>query len=111
MWMVKHKEQLRTVQSTLIAPSEYVLPPAKTALSGGGGGGDHSKLEASRGAAPKFKMDQVTPPMIIRNETPKLAAEPSVVVPKIDMQSPQLDLGDPMAHLSAPSNGVGIGAG
>ncbi len=51
-------------------------------VGGGGGGGDHDKTVAPKGRLPKFSMQQITPPaMVIRNDNPKLAVEPTVVVP------------------------------
>lgn len=103
---------------TLIAPSEDVppLPPSKTQVGGGGGGGDRDKLQAPKGKLPKLSMEQITPPaMVVRNDNPKLAVEPTVVVPpQIKMASNNLPtLGDPMSHLPSgpPSNGTGSGGG
>jgi protein TonB len=104
---------------TLIAPSSdsYALPVAKKIVSGGGGGGDHDPLPAPKGRLPKIAMQQITPPQIvIRNERPKLAVEPTVVIP------PQVQLADnhmPNLGVSAavpmpaapPSNGSGSGGG
>ncbi len=104
---------------TLIAPSPetYTLPVAKKIASGGGGGGEHEKLTAPKGRLPKAAMQQITPPeIIVRNEQPKLAAEPTVVVPPqlhlADNHMPSL--GNPAAVPlpSAPvSNGIGSGGG
>lgn len=104
---------------TLIAPSpdSYTLPVSKTIAGGGGGGGEHELLAAPKGRLPKPAMQQIVPPQIIvRNEQPKLVAEPTVVVP------PQLhlaenhmpNLGNPAAAAlpSAPaSSGTGSGGG
>jgi TonB family protein len=104
---------------TLIAPSpdSYALPIAKTIASGGGGGGEHEKLLAPKGRLPKPAMQQIVPPQIVvRNEQPKLVAQPTVVVP------PQLHIAEnrmpTLGDLSAiplpsapPSNGVGSGGG
>jgi protein TonB len=110
--------QLQKPQATvtLIAPDDIPpLPPSKSVAGGGGGGGDRDKLLASKGKLPKFSMQQITPPMVVvRNENPKLAVEPTVVVP------PQIHLamnnmpnfGDPMSRIpSPPSNGTGFGSG
>ena len=104
---------------TLIAPSPdtYALPTAKKVVSGGGGGGDHDPLPAPKGRLPKFAMQQITPPQIVmRNEKPKLTAEPTVVVPpQVHMaENRMLNLGSPTsAPLPAapPSNGTGSGGG
>jgi protein TonB len=104
---------------TLIAPSPdtYALPVAAKVASGGGGGGEHAKVIAPKGALPKVAMQQITPPQIIvRNEQPKLVAEPTVVMPpQVHMAENHMPtLGDPnsVPMPSAPvSNGVGSGGG
>lgn len=109
-----------TQQITLVAPdiSDYMPLSAKQhdKIGGGGGGGDHDKLVAPKGKLPKFSMQQITPPaMVIRNDNPKLAVEPTVVVPpQIKLAStPALNYGDPKSALpSGPaSNGTGMGGG
>lgn len=92
----------------------YVLPSSAHQAGGGGGGGDRDKLQASRGALPRFAREQITPPVVvIRNEHPKLAAEPTVVVPpELKLAQPTGQLGDPLSTiLGPPSNGVGAGGG
>src|SRR5580700_3918460 len=68
---------------TLVAPDDIPpLPPSKTQAGGGGGGGDRDILQASKGRLPKQSMVQITPPMVVvRNPDPKLAVEPTVVIP------------------------------
>jgi periplasmic protein TonB len=105
-----------TAVMSLIRPDDVpVLPPSKTKVGGGGGGGDHDKLQAVKGKLPKLAMEQFTPPaVVVRNEHPKLAIEPTVVVPpQIKMASNMPNLGDPMSHLPSgpPSNGTGSGSG
>ena len=102
---------------TLVAPDDIpTLPPSKTVAGGGGGGGDRDKLQAPKGRLPKFAMEQITPPaVVVRNDHPKLAVEPTVVVPPqihLAMNSVPT-LGDPMSHLPSgpPSNGTGSGGG
>jgi TonB family protein len=104
---------------TLIAPSpdSYALPVATKIASGGGGGGVHERLAAPKGRLPKPAMQQITPPQIVvRNEQPKLAVEPTVVVPPqlhlADNRMPSL--GNPSAAAlpsAPPSNGIGSGGG
>ena len=92
------------------------LQPAKTQSGGGGGGGDRDKFQAPKGKLPKFDMQPLTPPaMVVRNDHPKLVAEPAVAVPpqvKIAVNNLP-NLGDPMSHLPSgpPSNGTGSGGG
>ncbi len=107
-------------QITLVAPqiSDYVPISQKPhdTVGGGGGGGDHDKFVAPKGKLPKFSMQQITPPaMVIRNDNPKLAVEPTVVVPpQVKLASAAaLNFGDPKSALPAgpASNGTGIGGG
>jgi periplasmic protein TonB len=105
-----------TAVMTLIRPDDVpVLPPSKTKVGGGGGGGDRDKLQAVKGKLPKLAMEQFTPPaVVVRNDHPKLAIEPTVVVPpQIKMASNMPNIGDPMSHLPSgpPSNGTGSGSG
>jgi len=111
VWMRKHPELVKLSSSQVTEISTYIPPVASAEAHGGGGGGDHSKLAASEGALPKASLEQITPPMIVRNESPKLTAVPTVVLTP-NLTLPQLaPLGDPKAHLGAPSNGTGIGGG
>lgn len=103
------------VTVTLVDPSDLPdLKPSKTQVGGGGGGGDRDVLQASKGKLPKFSMQQITPPVVvIRNQNPKLAVEPTVVIPpEVKLASNNMpNLGDPMAHAILPSNGTGSGGG
>ncbi|HYM76340.1 MAG TPA: energy transducer TonB [Candidatus Dormibacteraeota bacterium] len=103
------------VTVTLIAPED--LPPLKqaaTQVGGGGGGGDRDVLQASKGKLPRLSMTQITPPAaVIRVEHPKLAVEPTIVVPpQVQLASNNMpNFGDPMSHAMLPSNGTGSGSG
>jgi protein TonB len=107
--------------ATLILPVDIspYLPPVQTkpsdkTMGGGGGGGDRSPLPPSRGKLPKFSMEQFTPPTAkIINEAPKLAMDPTVVVPPdITFPNPNmLQFGDPLAKIGPPSSGPGAGGG
>jgi periplasmic protein TonB len=100
---------------TLIDPDDIpALKPSKTQVGGGGGGGDRDVLQASKGRLPKFSMQQITPPMaVIRNLNPKLAVEPTIVIPpQVQLASNNMpNLGDPKAGSMLPSNGTGSGGG
>jgi periplasmic protein TonB len=104
---------------TLIAPSPetYALPTARKIISGGGGGGDRDPLPAPKGHLPKAALQQITPPAIImRNERPKLAVEPTVVIPPqvhvADNHMPSLGTSSSTVMPAAPpSNGTGSGGG
>jgi protein TonB len=110
----QHREMV-----TLIAPSpdSYILRTSKRVVEGGGGGGNHDPLPAPKGRLPKFAMVQITPPQIVlRNITPRLTAEPTVIVPPqvhlAENQMPNLGISSVAAMPSAPpSNGSGSGGG
>src|SRR3954453_4895051 len=113
-------QEQKKEEVTIIAPdiSEYMpmTPKQMPTLQGGGGGGDRDKVIAPKGHLPKPAMEQITPPeVVIRNEHPKLTAEPTVVMPpqvKLASNNPP-NLGDPKSPVigGPPSNGVGSGAG
>jgi len=115
-FLVEHKEVIQNRISGMVTDiSPYILQPSKTRAGGSGGGGDHDKIEASKGALPKFAKDQFTPPVrVIRNPNPVLPVTPTVVVPpQIKIASTMPVLGDPYSHnVSGPdSNGTGTGGG
>jgi periplasmic protein TonB len=103
------------VTVTLVDPGPLPdLKQSKTQVGGGGGGGDRDVLVASKGKLPKFAMEQITPPAaVIRNDNPKLAVEPTIVIPpQVQLASNSMpNLGDPLSHAILPSNGTGSGSG
>lgn len=107
--------QQQKVTVALVDPMDIPpLKPSKTQVGGGGGGGDRDVLQASKGKLPKLSMTQITPPVVvIRNDHPKLAVEPTIVIPpQVQLASNSMpNLGDPMAHAVLPSNGTGAGGG
>jgi len=116
--IVGHKVVQKQPQATvaLVAPDDlFPLPPSRKQAGGGGGGGDRDKLQASKGKLPKFAMQQITPPMVVvRNDNPKLTAEPTVVVPpEIHLAMNNVpNFGDSSSHvIGPPSNGTGSGGG
>jgi protein TonB len=114
-YVMHHRSEIKQQVIGLVSDvSPYILPPASTRAGGGGGGGDRDKLAASKGVLPKFSREQITPPMVvIRNETPKLVAEPTVVVPpELQLLQQAGPLGDPLSSvLGPPSSGTGSGGG
>jgi periplasmic protein TonB len=115
--VVQKVQQHETV--TLIAPSpdSYALPVAKKVVSGGGGGGDRDRIQAPKGALPKPALEQITPPQIVlRNDHPKLAVAPTVVVPpQVRLAENHMpNFGNPSSAplpSAPPSNGIGSGGG
>jgi len=88
------------------------LPPGTEVPHGGGGGGDHSAVQASRGTPPKFADEQLAPPMVVHSEVPKLPAPPTVLGPP-DLKLPQSNqIGDLVSsNVVIPSNGTGSRSG
>jgi protein TonB len=97
-----------------LAPYMPDLPPKPQIAQGGGGGGDHSPLPASKGQAPRFAARQFVPPAaVVNNANPKLLMEPTLVGPP-DMKLPNVNMpvwGDPLAKAGPLSNGPGSGGG
>ena len=97
---------------TLIAPTLEPFKPAKD--TGGGGGGDRSPIPQAKGQLPKIAEKQFVPPTeVVHNEHPKLVMEPTIVAPP-DAAIPNVNMpniGDPLAKLGPPSNGMGSGGG
>lgn len=98
---------------TLIAPVLEPLKPQKQTQQGGGGGGDRSPIPQAKGKLPKIAKRQFVPPTeVIRNEHPRLVMEPTIVaipdsLPNVNMPN----IGDPLAKIGPPSNGMGSGGG
>ena len=114
MWLAKQAQLAphtsAVVLTELIAPA---LPPGDNRGGGGGGGGDRDKLAESHGSLPRFANEQIAPPaIVVRNEQPKLAVEPTIVGPP-EVPMPQTSqVGNPLsAILQPPSNGTGTGGG
>jgi protein TonB len=113
LWFAKQPQlsphATSVVLTELTAPA---LPPADRVSGGGGGGGDRDKMEESHGSLPRFAQSQIVPPaIIVRNERPKLPAEPSVVgAPELSVPQ-NSQIGNPLSAILQPSNGVGSGGG
>jgi TonB family protein len=109
----KPKEEVILMAPTLDTP---IMKPSPKEVAGGGGGGDRDKFQAPKGRIPKQSLEQITPPaIVVRNDHPKLAVTPTVVVPpEVKLQANNtLNLGNPTAPMPSgpPSNGTGSGGG
>ena len=107
-------QAVKVVRPTeMVELSPYTLPASPKAAGGGGGGGDRDKLEPSKGQLPRQAKEQFVPPVVIHNGNPKLAMEPTVVAPPINIAVNMPNLGDPLTKLPVgpPSNGTGSGGG
>ncbi len=97
-----------------ISPFIPVAPPKATLAGGGGGGGNHEIIAPSKGHLPKMAKVQVTPPQVLKIDHPKLAVDPSIVMPQ-PMKLPDTkmpDLGIPQSNqVTLASQGSGRGSG
>jgi TonB family protein len=111
-WVIEHRGDIKQRISGSV--TELALPPGKDEAGGGGGGGTRDKLEAPRGAPPKFALEQLAPPaIVVRNQHPILSEDPSVLgPPQIQLAAANSELGDPLSAVVASlSNGKGSGGG
>jgi periplasmic protein TonB len=112
LWAGKGVDHGRGAHGALLT-DVYLLPPSMQDSGGGGGGGDRDQLGESRGSLPHFAREQIAPPtVVLRNEQPKLAVEPTVIGPPALTFPPASQIGNPLsAILDRPSNGPGFGGG
>ena len=107
------KQQIVDLVAPDISAYQPVVQPKE--MGGGGGGGDHDKLQAPKGKLPKVSDQQITPPaIVVRNDHPKLAVEPTVVMPPtVKLAEANMPvIGVPTSKISGPaSNGIGEQAG
>ena len=85
----------------------FPLQPSKT-LSGGGGGGDRDKFQAPKHNCPSRSKWSRSRHQWVRNDNPKLTAEPTVVVPpQVKLATNNLPTWETRCHFGPPSNGTG----
>ena len=71
--VVTKKNQLVT---NVDVPQFMPIAPKGPQMGGGGGGGSHDILQTPKGKLPKFEEQPIVPPMVIKNDHPKLAMDP-----------------------------------
>jgi protein TonB len=107
--------QKQTITYIPSGPQELpMMKVAKESAGGGGGGGAREKIQAPKGKLPKVTLEQqITPPtIVVRNEHPKLEAEPTVMASITPMNNNLPTIGDVTSKVAGPaSNGTGIGGG
>jgi protein TonB len=99
-----------------IKPFIPVTISTAKAMGGGGGGGAHQIVEPSKGHIPSVAKIQTAPPQILRIDHPKLAVEPTVVMPHAvklpDGNLPNVGLPQsPQIALASQGSGSGSGFG
>lgn len=108
------KARATATETVDLKPYTPITPPKDDVMGGGGGGGDRDLVEVSKGRLPKLAKEQITPPQIVRNDHPKLAVEPTIVMPQnIPLPNANMpDVGLPTStQVQLASNGVGSSAG
>jgi len=90
----------------------YVVPAGSHPSHGGGSGGAAERIRASAGVAPRAAQEQLTPPIVLRNnQQSRLVAETTVLAPPELTLPNTRQIGDPLSNLAAPSNGPGVAGG
>ena len=97
-----------------IRPYIPVTAPAQKVMGGGGGGGAHEVVEPIKGHLPRIAKTQTVAPQILLVDKPKMAVEPTVVMPKevkiADNTMP--NIGVPQSpQIAVASQGSGGGSG
>jgi protein TonB len=96
----------------LIAPDLAPLKPQKDISKGGGGGGNRSPIPEAKGRLPKVSNKQFVPPTeVVLNEHPRLTMEPTIIAPPDVPNNNMPNIGNPLAAIGPPSNGMGSGGG
>jgi TonB family protein len=96
---------------TIVKPTSLTSELTYPLSGGGGGSGERSAVQASKGTPPKFSDQQVAPPaIVVRNHESKLMVDANVVGPP-DVNLPQSNhIGDLVSsNVVMPSNGTGAG--
>lgn len=115
-WKIRPVVKKQQLTSVDIKPFIPMTMKMNQSMGGGGGGGAHELVEASKGHLPKMAKTQITPPQIIRNDHPKLAVEPTVVMPQQiklpDANMPNIGVPQsPQVALASQGGGSGSGFG
>jgi len=115
-WKTRPIEKKTVATNVDVKPFIPMTMKMNQSMGGGGGGGAHELVEASKGHLPKESKTQITPPQIIRNDHPKLAVEPTIVMPQQvklpDANMPNIGVPQsPQVALASQGSGSGSGFG
>ncbi|MBV8437695.1 MAG: energy transducer TonB [Silvibacterium sp.] len=122
LWMAlsPHKPavaaQKPAVTSVDIRPFIPITAPAQQVMGGGGGGGAHEIVEPIKGHLPKIAKTQTVAPQILLVDKPKMAVEPTVVMPQevkiADSSMPNVGMPQsPQIAMASQGSGGGSGFG
>jgi len=110
-FLVSNRVQIKRAVTELM--TEHDLSVYVPSQKGGGGGGNFDRSPATKGSLPLRSNQQITPPVEVRNENPRLVVEPTIVLdqsvhlPNVDLRN----LGDPRVTVGVASLGNGKGGG
>jgi protein TonB len=114
-WRTRAIERKAALTAVDVKPFIPLTMKLNQSMGGGGGGGAHELVEASKGHLPKMAKTQITPPQIIRNDHPKLAVDPTIVMPqqiKLPDAPNMPNIGVPQSsQVALASQGGGSGSG
>jgi periplasmic protein TonB len=114
-WRTRAIERKNNLAQVDVKPFIPLTMKLNQSMGGGGGGGAHELVEASKGHLPKISKEQITPPQIIRNDHPKLAVDPTIVMPqqiKLPDAPNMPNIGVPQSpQVALASQGGGSGSG
>ena len=114
-WRTRAIERKKNLADVDVKPFIPMTLKMNQSMGGGGGGGAHELVEASKGHLPKMAKTQIVPPQIIRNDTPKLAVDPTIVMPqqvKLPDAPNMPNVGVPQSpQVALASQGGGSGSG
>lgn len=107
--MVKSTARVAELQVTGATWIDRYIPPAGSKPKhGGGGGGAADKLGATKGEAPRFAHEQLTPPaVVLQDHSPKLPVV-ATLIGRPELILSWTETGDPLSNLVAPSSGAGV---
>jgi periplasmic protein TonB len=114
-WRTRAIERKKNLADMDVKPFIPMTLKMNQSMGGGGGGGAHELVEASKGHLPKMAKTQIVPPQIIRNDNPKLAVDPTIVMPqqvKLPDAPNMPNVGVPQSpQVALASQGGGSGSG
>lgn len=121
VWFMLQARKQVVVTPPVVVTHLHIMPdipmtlPAPKTMGGGGGGGAHQIVEPTKGRIPPVAKTQITPVETLRIDHPKLAAAPTVDVPKqikMPITNKMPLFGDPQTpQIALASQGSGRGAG
>jgi TonB family protein len=111
-------KQIVASHQVKVVPIEFrpfipLTTPTPKPMGGGGGGGVHQVIEPIKGHLPTIAKTQIAPPQLLVVDHPKLAVQPTVVMPKSvnipDAKMP--NIGVPQSQqIAVASQGIGSGS-